>query len=175
MDHDTPTGETINFRTPILEDGKAIYELIKRCPPLDLNSSYLYLLLADHFAGSCILAETDENVVGFVSAYLKPQQPDTLFVWQVAVDSDMRGQQLGSRLLQQLYQQLGSADKVNKLETTISPSNAPSQKLFARFAKSNSLTIRSETYMPAAFFSTGEHNNEHEAEDLYTLQATASQ
>jgi len=78
MEHDKKTtiSTETSFRTPKIEDGLAIHSLIKQSPPLDLNSSYLYFLQATHFADTCVVAEKEGEIVGFVSAYFRPDQED---------------------------------------------------------------------------------------------------
>ena len=79
-------GGTQQMRPPSRKDGAALHRLISECPPLDLNSLYAYLLLAEHFSDTCVLAESaGGRIDGFISAYVLPDRPDVLFVWQVAV------------------------------------------------------------------------------------------
>ena len=125
-----------SFRPPTDKDGRHVHALIARCPPLDINSLYANLLQCTHFGETSLLAEEDKGrLAGFVSAYRLPQNPDTLFVWQVAIDPEYRGQGLGLSLLQSLLDRLIPGG-IRYLETTISPENGPSrnlfQKLFAR-------------------------------------------
>ena len=84
----------IIIRTPAASDGAAVNELIERCKPLDENSVYCNLLQCSHFNDTCVLAEAEGEVVGFVSGYLLPKRDDRLFVWQVAVDERARGRSL---------------------------------------------------------------------------------
>lgn len=121
-------------RVPRVSDGKGIHDLIRSCPPLDVNSSYCYLLLCKHFADTCVLAEDAGDVVGFVSAYRKPRAPDTIFVWQVAVGPRARGAGLGARMLLELLNR-SSCASVRVLETTISPENEASWALFGSLAR----------------------------------------
>lgn len=165
---ETPQHQDVVFRKPHLQDGQGIYELVKNCPPLDLNSRYLYFLQADHFADTCVLAELDAKVVGFISGYIRPDAPHMLFVWQVAVASHMRGKNLAKALLKTLIKNQAHRVQVNTLSTTIGPSNTPSQKLFSSFAKSYGLETRRENYLDADQF--GEDG--HEAEILYTFTAS---
>src|SRR5690606_42164986 len=66
-------------------------ELVARCQPLDTNSVYCNLLQCSDFADTAIAAEdANGQLVGFISGYRPPSRPDTLFVWQVAVDASMR-------------------------------------------------------------------------------------
>lgn len=165
---ETPQHQDVVFRKPHLQDGQGIYELVKNCQPLDLNSRYLYFLQADHFADTCVLAELDGKVIGFISGYIRPDAPYTLFVWQVAVASHMRGKKLAKALLTTLIKNQDHRALVNKLSTTIGPSNTASQRLFNSFAKSYGLGIRQENYLDADQF--GEDG--HEAEQLYTFTAS---
>ena len=74
------------IRQPTTDDGWGIYELVKACPPLDLNSGYSYVLLATQFRDSCAIATDEEGeVVGFVSGYTRNDAPQTFFLWQIAV------------------------------------------------------------------------------------------
>ena len=82
---------TQQMRPPSRKDGAALHRLISECPPLDLNSLYAYLLLAEHFSDTCVLAESaGGRIDGFISAYVLPDRPDVLFVWQVAVHARTR-------------------------------------------------------------------------------------
>ncbi len=156
------------FRKPHLEDGPAIYDLVKNCPPLDLNSRYLYFLQADHFADTCVLAEFNGKTVGFISGYIRPDAPHILFVWQVAVASSMRGKKLAKELLRTLIKNQAHRPTVDTLSTTIGPSNTASHNFFSNFASCYDLEISQETYLAADQF--GE--DAHEAELLYTFTAS---
>lgn len=149
----------ISLRPPVLEDGKAVHELIKRCPPLDVNSSYNYFLLCSHFRETCVVAEANGRLVGFLSAYLIPSRPDTLFVWQVAVDESARGLGLAGRMLEQVMARPACA-KVRTLETTISPSNLSSRRVFERFAEKHGAKTSEETFLEAGHFGSEAHEDE---------------
>src|SRR5690606_16121028 len=82
------------LRRPRVTDGRDVHALVAACAPLDTNSLYLNLLQCTHFAETCVVAERPESqrpVVGFVSGYLLPSRPTTLFIWQVAIASSERG------------------------------------------------------------------------------------
>lgn len=123
---------TVKLRQPTDGDGHALNQLVARCQPLDTNSVYCNLLQCTDFADTAIAAENaDGNLVGFISGYRPPARPDTLFVWQVAVDSSMRGQGLALRMLLALIERV-AAQGVRFIETTITPNNAASQALFLK-------------------------------------------
>lgn len=157
----------LTFRKPILNDGYAIYQLIKSSPPLDLNSSYLYFLQASHFSDTCIVVEQNGTIIGFLSAYYQPDKPQSLFVWQVAVAESARGRGLAKAMLLALIKNQPSDSTMTELACTISPSNKASQGLFGSFAKTHGLILETSPFINETHF--GEEN--HEAEDLYILKA----
>ena len=119
---------------PRVRDGAAIHRLVDACKPLDLNSTYAYLLLCEHFAETCVHAERAGRTVGFISAYCPPQRGDVIFVWQVAVAEEMRGQGLARAMLRELLARPGLRG-CRYLETTVSPSNEPSRRMFYGLAR----------------------------------------
>lgn len=154
----------IVLRQPKRRDGADLHDLIARCPPLDLNSRYAYLLLCEHHGATCIVAEAGGELVGAITAYMRPAisaaQPDTLFIWQVAVAPNMQGQRLGSRMLDQLTARCALTHRFHKIETTISPSNIGSHKLFDSYAKRNNIGIAAKPYFVAGDFGDGKHEEE---------------
>lgn len=139
------------LRRPTLQDGAAIHALIESSPPLDVNSTYAYLLLCHHFRDTCVVAEVDGKLFGFISGYLPPTQPDTFFVWQVAVHSDARGRGLGVSMLRYLLQQY-RAGHIRYLDTTVSPSNQASRAMFARLARDLETVLSEQPLFPKALF-----------------------
>ncbi len=147
------------FRKPTRQDGYSIYKLIKQCPPLDLNSTYTYLLLSEHFADSCIIAELDNEIVGYISAYIHPDKNDVLFVWQVAVHSKARGYGLGTTMLQELFKRSSMAN-IRFVETTVGPENKASRKMFARFAEGFGASVKEREYFESDLFGPQNHEDE---------------
>src|SRR5699024_232781 len=133
----TKANQTIFFREPTDSDGKEKYRIVEETTVLDVHSSYSYLLSSKFFSKTSIISTCDDKVMGFVSGFLQPDSPDTLFVWQVAVDSDFRGYGLATTLIQQLIDQVDEKKDVQYLEATVTPSNIPSSKLFQGLAKKN--------------------------------------
>jgi len=114
-----------------------MFRIVKESKVLDVNSSYSYLMWSKYFNKTSIIAESEDNeVIGFVSGFIQPDSPDTLFVWQVAVAKNHRSKGLATKLIEQLLNQL-EKEKVNYLEATVTPSNIPSSNLFKGIAKKN--------------------------------------
>ena len=151
--------KNIELRTPTLSDGMDVYRLIERCPPLDANSSYCNFLQCGHFAQTSVAAEMNGEIVGFISAYQKPDQTNTLFVWQVAVDEKARGQGLASKMLQHILQR-PQCQSVNHLETTITEDNKGSWALFERLAKTLSAELNSSIWLDKQKHFDGLHDSE---------------
>jgi len=136
-----------------------MWRLARDSGALDLNTSYAYLLLARDFACTCRVAVVDGEVVGFLLGYRRPQEPDTLFVWQVAVDPAQRGRQLAGRLL------ADAAAGARYVEASITADNTASQRLFARFAADRGAPLeRGELFAADDFPDPG-----HETEGLVRI------
>jgi L-2,4-diaminobutyric acid acetyltransferase len=117
------------------------------------------LLQCHHFADTSVLAETAGSPLGFISGYLLPDSPDTLFVWQVAVDADARGQGLGSRMLGELMDRVECA-AVTHMETTVTPSNQASRAMFNRFAAGRGALVTESELFSAREHFAGRHESE---------------
>lgn len=77
-----------------------MWRIARDSQALDLNSSYSYLLWCRDFAGTSVVARgEDGGPIGFVTGYVRPERPQTLVVWQVAVDDEHRGRGLAGAML----------------------------------------------------------------------------
>ena len=158
-------------------DARYLHDLIVRCPPLDVNSLYAYALLSLHHSSTCFVAVIDEQICGAVTGYIPPNQPDTYFLWQVAVAPEQQGTGLGSQLLDHVFQHCLVPHQLTQLETTISPSNTASQQLFKRFAQRQQVDIchfplfssTALTPLSHADHALNASDITHEAEELYRL------
>lgn len=154
----------IVFRPPVAEDGMSVFKLVENCSPLDTNSVYCNLLQCTHFSDTSVAAVHDGELIGFISAYLIPGRPDTLFIWQVAVAESARGQGLGTRMLRSILKR-SQCLHVVYLETTITESNRASWALFESLAKKLKAPIKT-----AEMFNQDKHfNGEHDSETLLRL------
>ncbi len=152
---------TVMLRRPTDGDGYNLHQLVARCQPLDTNSVYCNLLQCSDFADTAIAAENAQGeLVGFISGYRPPSRPDTLFVWQVAVDSSMRGQGLALRMLLALTERVAREHGVRYMETTISPDNAASQALFKRAFDKLGADCTTRTLFSRAEHFAGQHEDE---------------
>lgn len=129
----SPTVDSLTFSKPSVEDGASMWELVKNST-LDLNSAYKYIMMCEFFAETCVVAKENNKLVGFVTAFIPPEKPDVVFVWQVGVDASQRGKGLASKILHELLER-DACKNVNYLEATVTPSNQASQALFKRISR----------------------------------------
>ncbi|MFG2608049.1 diaminobutyrate acetyltransferase [Streptomyces sp. NPDC048514] len=146
---------------PAIADGAALWRIAKDSKTLDVNSSYSYLLWCRDFAGTSAVARgADGEPVGFLTGYVRPDRPGTLLVWQVAVDSAHRGLGIAAALLEGLAARLTAERGITEVETTISPGNTASERLFTSFAARHEAEVSREVLFPADLFPDGPHDPE---------------
>lgn len=133
----------ITLRTPTKEDGAALHNLVRSNPPLDTNSVYCNVLQCTHFSDTCIVAEKDGELVGYVTGYLLPRDPGVYFLWQVGVSREGRGHGLATRMIQAILTR-DFCRNVRELNTTITRTNEASRRLFSMLAQKENAEITEE-------------------------------
>ncbi|MGA5580713.1 diaminobutyrate acetyltransferase [Streptomyces thermodiastaticus] len=153
--------DDVSVDRPAVADGAALWRLAKDSGTLDVNSSYSYLLWCRDFAATSVVArDAPGEVVGFVTGYVRPDRPRTLLVWQVAVAASHRGRGLASRMLDALAARVAGERGLTTLETTITPGNTASERLFASFAARHGAGLEREVLFAAEQFPDGPHDPE---------------
>lgn len=146
---------SLGYRLARLEDGPALWSLAKD-NGLDENSPYAYLLWSEYFRDTTVVAVDDgDRAVGFVMAFLRPDEPETAFVWQIGVSADHRRRGIAGTLLDELFERT----EASVLEATVTPSNSASETLFRRFGERHGLSVAVEPLFGEELFPPG-----HEAE-----------
>ncbi|WP_078900369.1 diaminobutyrate acetyltransferase [Streptomyces sp. SBT349] len=159
-----PEGLTLD--SPALADGAALWRIARDSRVLDLNSPYSYLLWCRDYAGTSIVArDTSGDPVGFITGYTRPEAPRTLLIWQVAVDHGQRGRGLAAAMLDALAARTGRELGVEAIETTVTPDNTASDRLFASFADRHRAGLTHEVLFEAGVFP----ERGHEPEVLYRI------
>lgn len=143
-----------------MEDGQHMWRLAKDSAVLDLNSSYSYILWCRDFSATSTIARIGGEPAGFVTGYTRPDRPNTLMIWQVAVSSDFRGHGLAKTMLNEL------ADRTNslRLETTITDDNDASNRLFQSFAEQRDANCERSALITPDLYPDG-----HDTEYLYEI------
>jgi len=141
----------VTIRKASAKDGAAMWRLVAESRGLDPNSPYAYLMAGNYFSETCVVAEWEEQLIGFVTAFCLPDEPDTLFVWQIGVSEGHRGQGIGSSMLRVLLAR-DVCRHVRYLEATVTSSNDPSKALFRRLAAEMGQPAKSSHAFPHRFF-----------------------
>ncbi|WPO74575.1 MULTISPECIES: diaminobutyrate acetyltransferase [unclassified Streptomyces] len=158
--------EGLRLDSPAVADGAAIWRIARDSKVLDLNSSYSYLLWCRDFAATSVVARgADGEPAGFITGYIRPERPDTLVVWQVAVDHGQRGRGLAGALLDGLTSKVAAERGLARVETTITPGNTASERLFTSYARRHGAQVEREVLFDAGLFPDGGH----EPEVLYRI------
>ena len=151
------TKSSFCIRNTVKSDGPAVYEIVRSCTSLDLNSRYCYLLLCSQFDKYCLIAEAGKKTIGFVSAYPHPHHTDTLFVWQIGVSPEFHNMGVGTGLLEHLVP-LAVENSLNYIETTITPSNKASRAIFRKITEAYTTNCIESDYFPVSIL--GENHEE---------------
>jgi L-2,4-diaminobutyric acid acetyltransferase len=153
------TTATEILEPPKIEDGSQLWRIARDSKTLDLNSPYSYVLWCRDFAATSVVARSGGEIRGFVTGFDRPEEPGTLFVWQVAVEKDWRGRSLAGRMLGHL------ADRGHRyVEATVTPDNIASDRLFTAFARDRGAELRRAPLLSEDLFPGG-----HEPEELYRI------
>lgn len=155
----TAGGEGLRFDAPSPRDGAAMWSLVEQVG-LDLNSPYAYVMWAEYFAVTSVVVHRDDELVGFVAGFCPPQDPDTLFVWQIGVAPSARRLGLGSRMLDHLVRRCAP----RHVEATVTPDNDASASLFRSMGSRHGAPVIEEMAFPAELFPGG-----HEAEIRFRI------
>ena len=105
-----------------------------------------------------------DELVGFISGYVIPDRPNTLFVWQVAVGSAARGRGLATKMIRHILER-NNCKQVSHLETTITEDNYASWALFEGVARHYHANI-SNTVL---FEQEAHFRNQHDSETLVRI------
>jgi L-2,4-diaminobutyric acid acetyltransferase len=158
--------EGLRIDRPEVADGAALWRIARDSRTLDLNSSYSYLLWCRDFAGTSVVArDAGGTPVGFVTGYVRPERPDTLLVWQVAVDAAHRGRGLAAAMLDGLTARVAAeaasgGRPLTSVETTITPGNTASERLFTSYAGRHGAGVEREVLFDVGQFPDGPHDPE---------------
>lgn len=146
-----------------MADGPALWQMAVDSVTLDVNAPYAYLLWCRDFAATSVIAEVNGAPGGFITGYRRPDQPATLMIWQVAVNTADRGVGLAGRMLDHLATALTPAG-ITHLETSITPDNDASRRLFTAFARRWDASLECSELFGAGLFPES-----HLAEELFRI------
>ncbi|MFJ9825101.1 diaminobutyrate acetyltransferase [Streptomyces sp. NPDC101160] len=151
--HATTATTGLDIGRAEITDGADLWRIAREAGELDVNSPYSYLLWCRDFAGTTAVArDATGRAVGFVTGYLRPEAPGTLFVWQVAVEGSYRGTGVAGALLDALASRVAAEHGLVRIEATVTPGNVASDRMFRSFARRHGAGVAREVLFPSAVF-----------------------
>lgn len=151
----------ISLRLPVSRDALAMRQLARDSQVLSVNSTYHYALMARMFSETSIIAQDRDILCGYITAFCPPQQPDTVFVWQVGVMERFQGKGLGKKMLSTIIKK----QQPVFVEASIALSNKASQNLFSSIARQFS----ADHIYNQAFFTRNDLGKLEEEEILFRI------
>lgn len=130
------------IRPLTMEDVPQLKGLLDRCRPyVSPHPDYNYWLFTKFANEYTMVNEIDGRLIGYLSGFAMGNRSEEIFVVQICVDPDYRGQGLGKELLETLYQKHNKDGRLI-VHATICPSNEPSQNTFKSLAKAHKGTTK---------------------------------
>lgn len=163
VEHPTAPAISLSFRAAQPHDGADLWRVAQASGTLEVNSAYFYLLFASDFAGTCLVAEHQDRVVGMVVGYRPPNEPQAAFVWQVGLLPEYQGKGLGLQLLQR-WLALPALSGCSFVTATVADDNPASQALFRRLARAFNVACEEVPRFTADMFP-----HEHPPEPLFRI------
>ena len=154
--------DDVKLRKPNGEDGPRVTALVAASPPLDPNSAYCNLLQCTDFRDTCVVAERDGELLGWLSGYRVPAAPHRLFIWQIAISSGARGMGLATRMVEELLARPDVAG-ATEIVTTITDTNDASWGLFRSLARRLGAELTRSSRFDRETHFAGQHDTEWEA------------
>jgi L-2,4-diaminobutyric acid acetyltransferase len=121
------------------------------------------------FADSSLVTTVDGEVVGFLTGYRRPTEPDTYFVWQTAVSPRHGIPFLGARLFEQaVAEQVATGARF--VEATVSADNKAIIMVLKKVARKYGAEIGTDVLFPGALLRTTTNDPDvHHDEVLYRI------
>jgi L-2,4-diaminobutyric acid acetyltransferase len=142
----------VHFQSPNLSHAKDIISLVSSTPRLDQNSEYAYALWCSHFAEHSVVALRDESVIGFLTGFRSPRQPDTYFLWQTATKPRHGVAGLGVDMIDYaVHREIDNG--ATKIEASVDNENKPIRVLMKSLAKRLNGFVEEELLFPGSLLS----------------------
>lgn len=147
------------LRTPEPVDGVRIAALAEGLASGNARDIPEALVGRGAFRETSVLAELDGQLLGWISAYILPYDPQTLFIWTVEVVEADRDVGISALMLGYLMRQEACAG-VTRVQTVISCDEDRPWELFRRFARWQHSRMNVQPYFTQALTPHKRHENE---------------
>lgn len=145
-----------SIEAPMETDASMIRTIAQNSRSLDVNSTYAYLLCCSIFKRTTRVLRKQTIIGGFATGLLKPDTPDELFIWQVAVAELAQGKGLGLAMILDIIR--GEVSRgVRFVEATVTPSNERSFRMFQKVATELRCPLNRTAGFKSELFETESH------------------
>ena len=132
-------------------------------PGIDLNSPYHYRLWCRDFADTTRVIRSPEGaVVAFTTAYVRPDEPTTLMVWQQVASASHRSRNLGHARVRDITQSHLAEHRTTHVEATVTDTSGAPVRTVQKMCDEFGGTLAVNLLLGQEVFPEGNH----EAEDL---------
>jgi L-2,4-diaminobutyric acid acetyltransferase len=147
------------LRAPLPEDGARIAALAEDFVSRKARNIPETLVGRGAFRETSVLAELAGKLLGWVSAYILPYDPQTLFIWAVEVVKSEQNPGLSSLMLGYLMRQEPRAG-LTRVQTVISCDEDRPWALFRQFARWQHSRLDIQPYFTQALTPHKRHEND---------------
>lgn len=150
----------VKVRNIIPNDYILFQQLVRKCSPLDIHTSYTYWLMAKYYNKSSFILEVNNKPCGYIMTI---ENSDVVFIWQIAIIESQRKKGYSELLIDKVVEYAKNIRK--PIEITIDKNNINSTSAFKGYCSKNNYSMISleeqEIY--------NENNIIHEKEILYHI------
>jgi L-2,4-diaminobutyric acid acetyltransferase len=130
--------------------------------------------MSRYFSQTCLVATNAHEVVGATIAFIPPAEPNSLFIWQIAVHPSWQGRSIATSMLDALCAQ-HALRGVDTLQATVTPDNVASDRLFRAFARRRNAACRVTPCFSTELFPVANHAPEYLYQiGPFTFESSAS-
>ena len=118
-----------------------IAEFVKGVEALVPHQPHFYKIIEEYFGDTFLIAEdSDGKIVGFTFGFQSSKEPDLFFLWQIGVSPDVRRENVGARLVEEL-ENLAKMKNCKRFRATVLVENIPSRSMFEKLGFQNASYI----------------------------------
>lgn len=119
------------------DEYRKVYALAGEIDGIEQHAEHVYKIMSDHFGSTFFIAKVPDKegtlkATGFMMGYMSQEIRGHLFVWQIAVSDQSKGQGIGHRLLKHTVCFAHSKYGCTAVMATVETGNIPSQNLFEK-------------------------------------------
>jgi L-2,4-diaminobutyric acid acetyltransferase len=112
------------------------------------------------FRETSMVVDIDGELAGFVTGYIRPSYPDTLFLWQTATVLNHGVTNLGLNLIDELIKSVQKRTAIRYVEATIDPQNRAIAMQFRLLARKLKADKSEEVRFAVKDFAQLEHDEQ---------------